>query len=447
MKESEENVVTVSWWQRLVFGSSLSTAKTRSSINLSSATMSELPRGLLLKPPEKLPSTGVSKIAFKVFCNQLVAYLQQDLNNYMFLEGGVYSKWAPLQQSEKRIKDLVIGDTDFDKLEAEKVAKRKEGEVYKKERKELLLLRNSQCARFVQLIAVLCYYSEQDDIDQCSTSLDWIVKYLQQHYGLESRGSHFMDIAAFVFKKGTPHQTFYKQFRAGVMDNLRKKGEKLEYKNNEELSLDERMSPTLESMIVLWTLERIDVRLPVKVQKLYGHQMTGDTCLVTLQPKIFQNISSMLQELDESEPRSSAHGLAVADDGELGASNSGYYLGNSGRGSNPRGGGRFTTRPDRPRGGGRGSGGGAPPGRGSFGRGGSSGQAREWSEKFCRICYHQGAPQEVFESHTMAKCRRMTPADHRGYLRSVLGAGEVVSQNQEYAPREGDYEAPGWDVD
>ena len=41
----------------------------------------------------------------------------------------------------------------------------------------------------------------------------------------------------------------------------------------------------------------------------------------------------------------------------------------------------------------------------------------------------------------------MTPADHRGYLRYVLGAGEVVSQQQEYAPREGDYEAPGWDVD
>ena len=166
------------------------------------------PRGLLLKPPEKLPSSGVSKVAFKVFYNQLVAYLQQDLNNYMFMEGGVYSKWAPLQQNDKRIKDLVEGDADFDKLEAEKREKKKEGEVYNKERKALLLLRNSQCARFIQLIAVLCYYSEQDDIDQCSTSLDWIVKYLQQHYGLESRGSHFMDIAAFTYKKGTPPPDF-----------------------------------------------------------------------------------------------------------------------------------------------------------------------------------------------------------------------------------------------
>ena len=150
----------------------------------------------MLKPPEKLPSTGVSKVAFKVFYNQLVAYLQQDLNNFKFLEGGVYSEWAPLQTSDRRITELVQGDPDFDKLEAEKVQKTASG-VYDKEKKDMLLLRNSQCARFVQLIAVLCYYSEQDDIDQCSTSLDWIVRYLRQHYGLESRGCHFMDIAAF----------------------------------------------------------------------------------------------------------------------------------------------------------------------------------------------------------------------------------------------------------
>lgn len=41
----------------------------------------------------------------------------------------------------------------------------------------------------------------------------------------------------------------------------------------------------------------------------------------------------------------------------------------------------------------------------------------------------------------------MTPADHRGYLRSVLGAGEADTEQYEYVPREEDYEAPGWDVD
>ena len=121
-----------------------------------------------------------------------------------------------------------------------------------------------------------------------------------------------------------------------MLDNLRKKGERLEYKNKEKLTQDEKMSPTLEAIMVLWALERINPGLPAKVQKLYGHQMTGDTCLVTLQPKIFKNITSMLQELDESEPRSSTHSLAAIEYGELGASFSGYYPGNSGRESYQR---------------------------------------------------------------------------------------------------------------
>ena len=78
---------------------------------------------------------------------------------------------------------------------------------------------------------------------------------MEKHYGIESRGAHFMDIALLVFKKGVPYQTFYKQFRASFLDNLRKKGDKLEYKGDEILTADEKLSPTLESTIVLWALE------------------------------------------------------------------------------------------------------------------------------------------------------------------------------------------------
>ena len=47
------------------------------------------------------------------------------------------------------------------------------------------------------------------------------------------------------------------------------KGEKI-------LRNDKKMTLTLEATIVLWALERIDVRLPVKVQKTYGHQMINN---------------------------------------------------------------------------------------------------------------------------------------------------------------------------
>jgi hypothetical protein len=111
--------------------------------------MSE-PRGLLLKPPEKLPSTGVSKVSFKVFFNQLVAFLEQDPHNYMFMKDGWYGTWSP-RQLGNRIISLSTDDTDHAKIQKE-FTEKKVKDVYDAEYKKLLLFRNSQCAKFVQLI-------------------------------------------------------------------------------------------------------------------------------------------------------------------------------------------------------------------------------------------------------------------------------------------------------
>ena len=142
---------------------------------------------------------------------------------------------------------------------------------------------------------------------------------MEKHYNIESCGVHFLDIAGLTFKKETPHQTFFKEFRALFLDNLRKKGDLLEWKNGEKLLVDEKITPTLEATIVLWALERIDPRLPAKVQKQYGHQLVLNRCLVTLQPVIFQNIPGKLLELEESDMKSSAHGVSFGDDGQLNA--------------------------------------------------------------------------------------------------------------------------------
>ena len=133
-------------------------------------------RGLYLKPPEKLPSTGVSKVAFKVFKNQLIAFLEQDIVNHMFLKDGRYSTWLARQQG-RRVTNIVPTDPEMIKIRKEYTQKQDE-DKFDEDKEKLLTLRNSQCARFVQLIAVLTYYTEQDDIDQCSTNFDWIIRYL-----------------------------------------------------------------------------------------------------------------------------------------------------------------------------------------------------------------------------------------------------------------------------
>ena len=93
-----------------------------------------------------------------------------------------------------------------------------------------------------------------------------MIQYLRQHYNIENRGEHFLDITEVTYFSDMTLQMFYKQFRAGFLDNLRQRGDTLAYKNNQQLATDETMSPTLEAAIVLWALERIDSRLPRKVK-------------------------------------------------------------------------------------------------------------------------------------------------------------------------------------
>ena len=177
-------------------------------------------KGLRLKPPSPLPQGPISKVAFKVFLNQLKAYLQQDYANYLFLDGGCYEEWGS-EQEGRRLQALADEDPEYQKIVQQIEAGRQDGIDQAAEEQRLLTSRNAQLSKFITLIAIVCYYTEQDDIVQCSTSMARIVKYLQQHYNLESRGEHFLDIADLTYKQDMPYQTYYKQFRAGFLDNLR----------------------------------------------------------------------------------------------------------------------------------------------------------------------------------------------------------------------------------
>ena len=131
-------------------------------------------KGLRLKPPNPLPQGPVSKVAFKVFLNQLRAYLEQDYNNYMFLPDGCYANWEPRQEG-RRIQTLSDDDVDNQKLIQQ--AGRDQRFDLQGEQNTLLLSRNSQLSKFITLTAILCHYTEQDDINNCSTSWNWIINY------------------------------------------------------------------------------------------------------------------------------------------------------------------------------------------------------------------------------------------------------------------------------
>ena len=253
---------------------------------------------LPLKAPTPLPATGVDIVTFKVWKNTLTAHIQQDAHHHHFMPGGLYSEWIAADQG-RRI--TAVHAEDHDKLVLDGKRARQGDVEYAQGMANLLVSRNSQLAKFITHVATLCHHTENDDITTYSTSLNWIFDYLKKHYGLETKGANFMNISEHVFKKGTPYQTFYKQYRASFIDNLRKQGDVVKYKNNFVLTEDEKLSPSFENAIILWSLEKIDPRLPAKVKRNYGHQMTGDVTLKDVQPVIFDNIDNMLDELDQTQ--------------------------------------------------------------------------------------------------------------------------------------------------
>ena len=350
---------------------------------------------LKLNQPKELPAEGVTSVAFKPWRNHLINFLQQDVDNYLYLPGGLYAEWTASAESPdgKRIAELKA--TDELKVEIDAG----EGDAAAKQAKtnKLLLTRNSQLAKMIQHIVSFVHYTEQDDIDQNSVSVEWIFTYLRKHYNIEAKGANFLKITEHTFKQGMQPQVFYKQFRASFINNLRKRNDKIEHKGpGKVMQEDETLSPSFEDAIILWSLEKIDARLPKKVRKEYEHRLDNSTYLIDLHATIFQAIPSMLEDLDHS-----LGALAVKDvkdEVTLRAFNptvhaDGYR---GGRGPAIR----------------RGAG-----GRGA--RGGGAGSGRAWSERFCRVCKVAGKPERVFTSHNTGDCGFFSNRDRKDMYASL----------------------------
>ena len=381
---------------------------------------------LPLKAPNPLPASGVDIVTFKCWKNTLIAHIQQDSNHHHFMPGGKYSTWTAADLGT-RIQDL--DEDDEDKLVLDGKRDRSGEVVYNAEMTRLLNKRNAQLAKFITHVATLCHHTENDDITNHSTSLDWMFEYLKRHYGLETKGANFMNVSEHIFKKGTPYQTFYKQYRASFIDNLRKQGDVVCYKNNYTLLEDEKLTPTFENAIVLWALDKIDPRLPAKVKRNYGHQMTGNVTLRDVQPVIFEHIDSMLEELDQSQTSKLLASQSLADCVDLQAistqnKNRGKFLNNrTGGKSNYRG--RTTFKPS------------------------SSGKSfNKPTNKYCRICDLAGSDAKVFTSHEIGNCNRLSIRDFESIRNAMVLNGMVtLAEDEEESLEQSRHLQPGWDFE
>ena len=382
---------------------------------------------LPLKAPAPLPASGVDIVTFKVWKNTLVAHIQQDAHHHHFMPGGKYATWRAADLGQ-RIAELHNRDPDKLVIDAKNNinAATREAELDR-----LLVTRNAQLAKFVTHIATLCHHTENDDVTNHSTSLEWVFDYLRKHYGLTTKGANFMNIADHIFKTGTPHQTFYKTYRASFVDNLRKTGDRMVYKNNLTLDVDEKLSPSFENAIVLWTLEKIDARLPAKVKKDYGHQMTGDITLKDLQPVIFENITSMIEDLDQAQTTKAFASHVLDDEPSLNALNyrnrdkSKPYRPQQNKSRTFTSNRSYRNQPQR----------------------NPSPRTPAITDKFCRICNLAGSDPRIYTSHEIGNCSRLTVRDMES-LRNALVLNGMVTLPEDIEPADPEYILqPGWDDD
>ena len=361
----------------------------------------------------------------------------QDPDNQEFLTGGMYEEWIAAADNpdktgeritliqvktedmatHKNMLSSFIGDVSLNDAMTKNEHRELLVEAKDKQRKRLKVARNNQLARMIQHIASFVHYTEQDDIVQNSTSVKWMWTYLEDHYNIAPKGANFLRITKHHYRSGVLPATFYKEFRASFLDNLRKKEEPVgTRKPGAKLREDEVLSPSFEDAIVLWSLEKIDPRLPMKVSKDYEHRLGQGTYLSDLHSSIFQAIPSMIEDLDQASGRA----FRIQPDVDINAFNPTVFP----DGRKWRGGGGGA----RGRGGPRGR---APQGAARGQARGSGAAGRIWSEKFCKFCQLAGSAAPVYESHNSRDCSMST-------LRAMY------LEEEEEAGKEEEYEEEGW---
>ena len=165
------------------------------------------------------------------------------------------------------------------------------------------------------------------------------------------------------------------------------------------------------------------------MKKEYGHQMTGDVTLKDLQPVIFENLNSMIEDLDQAQT-TKAFAAQILDDDDQPFLNAMTYRNNKTRGSKPF--------PFKPR-----SQNHIPSQRAQSQRQSTS-RTPTVTDKFCRICNLAGSDPRIYTSHEIGNCSRLTMRDLES-LRNALVLNGMVTMAEDN-PVEPEYVLqPGWD--
>ena len=180
-------------------------------------------------------------------------------------------------------------------------------------------------------IANYCPVISRNTIIKNSTDIASIWQFIRAHYGFQSTGSHFLDLAEFKLEHEERPEDLFQRLTAFFEDNLITKECGLTH-HGEKLDDDEETSPSLENTTVLLWLQLIHKDLPKLIKQRYGTELRSRT-LASIKPEISQALDSLLDELHSSESGSVNReaGSSFQRSNYRGHSNNGRQQPNSGR--------------------------------------------------------------------------------------------------------------------
>ena len=252
-------------------------------------------------PPSKLPDRNVSETEFNIWKEELEVYLNQEESFQQFLEDGEYNTWKKEEEAEngKRITEL----------EAEEGQDANGTALAPNAIERLLKQKNRDLRTFLSIIGKCVSQGHYSSVVKHSHSFEHICSNLRKDYDIQKKGIHFFNILELKYddEKMTPIN-FYNQYRTIICNNLGKSGDIIKYDGNKALSVDEKMTPMLEDLVLLNAVSAIDHRLPGFLKMHYNHKMKEEDRLMDFKSDIMVNIPKFLEKLD-SEQSSSLNAL------------------------------------------------------------------------------------------------------------------------------------------
>ena len=159
--------------------------------------------------------------------------------------------------------------------------------------------KNARLELMLGQIANYCPVISRSSIVKGSTSLNDIWQKIRQHYGFESSGSHFLDLANIKYTPDERPEDLFQRLMAFFEDNLLTTSGGITH-HGEQVRVDEDLSPTLENTIVVIWLQLIHPGLPLLVRQKYGAELRNRT-LASVKVEISQALNSLLDELRSME--------------------------------------------------------------------------------------------------------------------------------------------------